>query len=151
MAITPMDIHNKEFSKSFMGFKPDEVDQFLDEVVEDYERLYKDNIELKNKITMLTEQISQFKAMEETLKETLVTAQKTAEEVIANAQKKSELIISQAEEHARKIVEKANNEVVDLQNESFNIKKQVQVYKTKFKMLMESQLELLNDSDFDNI
>ena len=47
MPITPMDIHNKEFSRSFRGYNEDEVDQFLDEIVEEFERLYKENLESK--------------------------------------------------------------------------------------------------------
>ena len=57
--ITPLDIQNKEFKKSFRGYKESEVDQFLDEIIEDYEKLYKENIELKDKILILTDQIKQ--------------------------------------------------------------------------------------------
>ncbi|HOB21135.1 MAG TPA: DivIVA domain-containing protein, partial [Candidatus Atribacteria bacterium] len=58
VALTPMDIHNKEFSKAFRGYNEDEVDQFLDEIVEEFERLYKENIELKDRISALNDQIS---------------------------------------------------------------------------------------------
>ena len=79
--ITPLDIQNKEFKKSFRGYKESEVDQFLDEIIEDYEKLYKENIELKDKILILTEQIKQYNNLEETLKDTLIVAQSTADEV----------------------------------------------------------------------
>ncbi len=148
MAITPMDIHNKEFSKSFRGFNPDEVDQFLDEVVEDYERIYKENLELKDRINVLTEQISQFKLMEATLKETLVTAQRAADETTAAAQKKAEVIVAQAEDQAQRIINKANDEVMQLQNEFVSLQKKAQVYKTKLKSVIQAQLELLDNDDF---
>ena len=72
MALTPMDIHNKEFTRSFRGYDDEEVDRFLDEIIEEFERLYKENIELKERLGMLSDQISNYKTMENTLKETLL-------------------------------------------------------------------------------
>ncbi len=141
MALTPMDIHNKEFNRSFRGYKEDEVDQFLDNVVDDFEKLYKDNIELKDKLNSLAEQINQFRTMEKTLKETLVTAQKTADEVIAVAQQKSELIIQEAEEKARQIKEEAERAVIEANREHFEIKKQIKILKSKIRSLLEAQIE----------
>ena len=82
MALTPMDIHNKEFTRSFRGYDDEEVDRFLDEIIEEFERLYKENIELKERLGMLSDQISNYKTMENTLKETLVTAQRAANDVL---------------------------------------------------------------------
>ena len=57
MALTPMDIHNKEFARSFRGYDDEEVDRFLDEIIEEFERLYKENLELKERLGMLSDQI----------------------------------------------------------------------------------------------
>ncbi|MGI6527236.1 MAG: DivIVA domain-containing protein [Caldicoprobacterales bacterium] len=141
MALTPMDIHNKEFSRSFRGYKEDEVDLFLDNIVDDFEKLYKENIELKDRINSLADQINQFRTMEKTLKETLVTAQKTADEVTAVAQKKSELIIREAEERARKIREDADKDVIEANREQFEIRRQIKILKSKIRSLLESQIE----------
>lgn len=143
MALTPMDIHNKEFTRSFRGYEEDEVDQFLDEIVDEFERMYKENIELRDRLGMLAEQINNYKTMENTLKETLVTAQKTANDVSESAQKKSDLIIREAEGEARKIIEDANQRVVGIKREFDEYKKQMQVFKARFKNLLETQLELL--------
>jgi cell division initiation protein len=144
MSLTPMDIHNKEFSRSFRGYHEDEVDQFLDKIVDEFEKLYKENMELKDRVNALGEQISQYRTMENTLKETLVTAQKTADEVTALAQKKAELIQQEAEEHARRIIDSANNNVVEIQKEYQEAKKQVQIFKSKFRALLEAQMELVS-------
>lgn len=141
MALTPMDIHNKEFNRSFRGYKEDEVDQFLDHIVDDFEKLYKENIGLKDRINGLADQINQFRTMEKTLKETLVTAQKTADDVTAVAQKKSELIIREAEERARKIREDADKDVIEASREQFEIKKQIKILKSKIRSLLETQIE----------
>ncbi|MBE3101798.1 MAG: DivIVA domain-containing protein, partial [Firmicutes bacterium] len=143
MVLTPMEIHNKEFSKGFRGYNEDQVDQFLDKIVEEFEKLYKENIELKEKVAASGDQISQYKTIENTLKETLITAQRTADEVTATAQKKSELILEAADQQARRIVESANGNVLEIQKEYQDTKKQVQIFKSRFKSLLETQMELI--------
>ncbi|MCM8899681.1 DivIVA domain-containing protein [Caldicoprobacter algeriensis] len=143
MPLTPMDIHNKEFSRSFRGYDEDEVDQFLDEVVQDFEKLYKENLELKERIGLLKEQLEYYKSMESTLKETLVTAQKTAEEVTASAHKNAELIIREAEQKAQKIIQDANEQVVKIRMEYEETRKQMQVFKTRFKTLLQEYLKTI--------
>ena len=138
--LTPLDIQNKEFAKSFRGYKETEVDMFLDEIITDYENLYKGNMELKDKISSMTEQIKQYNNLEETLKNTLVVAQGTAEEVTNTAKQKSELIILEAEGKAKRIVEDAHDEVIKIQGEYENLRKEIYIFKTKFKSLIEGQL-----------
>jgi cell division initiation protein len=84
--------------------------------------------------------------MEKTLQNTLVVAQTTAEEVVVNARKKSEVIISEGEEQAKRIVEEANKNVIDVHREYANLTKEVQIFKTRFRTLLESELEVLNVS-----
>lgn len=142
--LTPMEIHNKEFKKSMRGFNEEEVDEFLDKVVADFEKLYRENGELKDKIAVVNERIENYALMEKTLQSTLVVAQTTAEDVVVNARKKAELIIREAEEQAKKIIEGANNSVIDVHREYENVKKEVQIFKTRFKTLLESELEALS-------
>ncbi|QEK11982.1 DivIVA domain-containing protein [Crassaminicella thermophila] len=144
--ITPLEIQNKEFKKVLRGYKESEVDEFLDKIIIDYENLYKENIELKDKITMLNEQIEKFENLEKTLNNTLVFAQSTAEEVTQNAQKQAELIIKEAEAKAAKIIEDANNEVLRIKREYEEGKKQLHIFKTRFKTLLEAQLEAVISS-----
>lgn len=143
MPLTPVDIHNKEFSRSFRGYDEDEVDQFLDLIVEDFEKLYKENFELKERISMLKEQTEYYKSMEATLKDTLVTAQKMADEVEVSAQKKAELIIKEAEQEARNIIENANEQVVKIRLEYEKTRKQIQIFKARFRALMETCLQTI--------
>lgn len=142
--LTPLDISNKEFKKAFRGYKEDEVDEFLDKVIADYERLYKENGELKDRISIDNERIESYASMEKSLQNTLLVAQTTAEEIIANARKKADMIIKEAEEQGKKIIEDSNNSVVKINKEYEELKKEVQVFKTRFKTLLESELEALN-------
>jgi cell division initiation protein len=142
--LTPLDIQNKEFRKGVRGYKESEVDSFLDQVMIDYEKLYKENIELKDKIAMLNDQLKHYNTIEETLQNTLVVAQSTADEVKANARKQSELIIKEAEEAARKIIDEAHKEVEKIQAKYEEIKSEMSVFRTRFKTLLQSQLETLD-------
>ncbi|AOT68433.1 DivIVA domain-containing protein [Geosporobacter ferrireducens] len=153
--ITPLEIQNKEFKKVMRGYKESEVDEFLDRIIVDYEKLYKENIELKDKITLLNEQIERYANLEKTLNNTLIVAQSTAEEVATNAHRKAELIIKEAEDRASKIIEQANQEIMKARREHEEVKKQMQIFRTRFKTLLEAQLEavtttcseIINDDD----
>ncbi|MDK2918308.1 MAG: cell division initiation protein [Candidatus Petromonas sp.] len=144
--ITPLDIQNKEFSKSFRGYNESEVDEFLDKIIESYEKLTSENIELKDKNKLLSEQLDKYNSLEKTLKDTLVVAQSTAEEVAMNANKKAEIIIKEAEDKAKKIIEKANNEVIEINKEYEEVRKEFEIFKTRFKTLLEAQLDSINNS-----
>lgn len=142
--ITPMDIRNKEFKKGFKGYKEDEVDEFLDKVIADYEKIYRENGELKDRVSIDNERIESYNSMEKTLQSTLIIAQTTAEDIVANARKKSEMIIKDAEDQGRRIIEEANSNIIKLSKDYEELKKEVQVFKTRFKTLLESELEALN-------
>lgn len=139
--ITPLDIQNKEFNVGFRGYKMEEVESFLDDLIVDYEKLYKENIELKDKIARVTENLNHYDNIEDTLKNTLVVAQKTAEEVNLNAKQKAEQIIKEAEESSRKIIEKSNTEVINIQRQYEEIKKEINIFKMRFETLLKSQIE----------
>lgn len=144
--ITPLEIQNKEFRRGIRGYKEDEVDEFLDKIIIDYEKLYKENLELKDRLEGMNHQLEQYKEMEESLKKTLIIAQNTAEDVRANAHKESELIIQEADAKAKEIAIKANSEVENIRNEFEDIKNRMQIFKTRFKALLQSQLDSIDET-----
>lgn len=148
MELTPLDIQKKEFSRSFRGLNEDEVKDFLKQVYESYEKLYKENKLYEEKVKDLEEKINYYKNMEETLKETLVIAQKTAEEVKKNAEKEKELIINEAKQQANRILEEANARVVSIKKEHEEAKKQFSIFKTRFKNFLKSQLEVIENEEW---
>ena len=144
--LTPLDIENKKFSKQMMnGYNVDEVDEFLDQITLDYEKLYKENAELKKNNEELTDSMGQNKAVEETLKSTLIMAQSTAEEVKSVAKKEAEQIIKEAETNAKASVASLENEILMKKKELEDVEKQFDVYKAKMESLLISQLELLKE------
>lgn len=148
--MTPMDIRNKEFKKGFRGYNEEEVDLFIDKVVSDYEKLYKENIELKDKLNLINERLDSYSEIEKTLQSTLVVAQKTAEDIISNARKEAEMIIKESEENRKKIIADANQSVIDINREYEELRKQLQIFKTRYKTFLESELNNL-DSFFKEI
>ena len=105
--LTQLDIHNKEFKRGFRGYNEEEVDEFLDRVIKDYEQLYRENIDLKENIERLNTKVDHFKHLENTLHNTLVVAQETAEGVRAAAKKEAELIVKEAQATAQKMIYEA--------------------------------------------
>lgn len=145
--LTPLDIHNKEFKRSFRGYNEDEIDEFLDKVVKDYEQLYRDNLELKENIDRLKSKVEHFQHLENTLHNTLVVAQETAEEVKLNAKKEADLVVKEAKINGQKLIDEATGKVRQRIAEYEELEQQSQVYRTKMRTLILTQLELLKTSD----
>ena len=143
--ITPLDIQNKEFKKSLFGYKTKDVDGYLDYINRDYEELYRENIELKDKIGILTDQIRQYNNLEETLKDTLVIAQTTADEVTSSSRKKAELIVEEAEMDARERIIEANEQVKYIKGEYEYLKNEMSIFKSRYEAFMKAQLGTIQD------
>lgn len=143
--ITPLELEKNEFKKTLGGYSRKSVDAFFARVNEDYEKLYKENIELKDRIALLNEGISQYKAMEDVLKNSMIAAQNAAEEIKRNAQEKAENIVQEAEFLAQKNREFSNQEVIDKKNEMEKVRQEMAVYKSKLESILKSQLELLKE------
>jgi cell division initiation protein len=147
MAITPNEISNKEFKKVFRGYDIDEVDDFLENIVEDYDKLYKENMTLKEKITALNEKIEHYSNMESTLQSTLLLAQSAADQAKENSKREAELIIKEAQETASNIIKKAEQNVSEINKEIEMLKQQFNMFKSSFKALLEAQLEAVDKAD----
>ena len=144
--ITPLDIENKKFAKQMVnGYSVDEVDDFLDDLTVEYEKLFKENADYKNEVTKLKEDMEHYKAIESTLKSTLIMTQTTAEEVKDVAKQQADQIINEAKLNAEKEVDSLNSQILLKQKELEDVQKQFDVYKAKMESLLISQLELLKD------
>ena len=149
--ITPLDIENKKFAKQMMnGYSVEEVDDFLDDLTEEYTKNYKEVSELRNKVEELNNSLEHYKSIESTLQNTLVMAQTTAEDIKNVAQKQADQIVSEAKGTARKRVDALDNEIIAKTKELEDVKKQFDIYKAKMESLLISQLELLKDVNKDD-
>jgi cell division initiation protein len=151
MPLTPLDIHNKEFTKGFRGYDEDEVNEFLDQVIKDYELIIREKKELDERLNDMNERLTHFSNIEETLNKSIVVAQEAAEELKRNAQKEAKLIVREAEKNADRIVNESLSKARKIALEIEDLKKQSKVFRTRFKMLIEAQLDMLNNDDWDHL
>ncbi len=148
--LTPLDIENKKFSKQMVnGYNVEDVDDFLDEVTVEYQRMYKELNDLNSKIEELNAGMARYKTIEGTLQETLIMAQSTAEEVKNVAKQQADQIIKDAEASAKTAVEELNAQITTKKKELEDVKKQFDIYKAKMESLLISQLELLKEVNQD--
>ena len=144
--ITPLDIENKKFAKQIVnGYSVDEVDDFLDDLTVEYEKLFKENSEYKSQVEKLKEDMEHYKSIESTLQSTLVMAQTTAEEIKEVAKQQADQIINEAKTNAQKEVTTLENQIAIRKKELDDVQKQFDVYKAKMESLLISQLELLKE------
>ena len=147
---TPLDIENKKFAKQMMnGYSVEELDEFLDELTLDYEKLYKQANENNTKIAELEENISKYKALESTLNNTLIMAQSTADEIKKVAQQQADQIIRDAQGLAQQKAVELEQQITMKERELDELQKKFDVYKAKMESLLISQLELLKEVNKD--
>ena len=147
---TPLDIENKKFSKQMMnGYSVEEVDNFLDELTADYEKLYKESTESKSKISDLQSNLVKYKNLETTLQNTLVMAQSAADEVKKVAQQQADQIVKEAQGTAKQKVMELEQQITIKTKEFDELKKQFDKKKKKMESLLISQLELIKDINKD--
>ena len=158
--LTPMDIQNKDFKRATIrGYKEDEVEEFLDRVAADYDRLYRENDKLKEQASLNEKEIAQFRRLEKNLQDTLMVAQKTAEEVISSAKKNAEEVKintqkecqnmrEQAQIDARRHMDEANNKLRNINAEYEHILREKNAFLVKIRAALETELavtvQLLN-------
>ena len=147
--LTPLDIENKRFSKTLKGYNVDEVDDFLEQLTVDYEKLYKENADLREQIENSKKDLEHYRNVEHTLQNTLVMAQTTADDIKANAQSRADQIIRDAQSEAKRATETISKEEFEIRKRTEELKRQFGVYKAKMEALLISQLELLQDKDTD--
>lgn len=151
MPLSPLDIHNKVFTRGFRGYVEDEVNEFLDQIIKDYEILLREKKDLEDRVKTMTEQMGHFSTMEDTLQKSIVVAQEAADELRRNSQKESKLILKEAEKNADRIVNEALTKARKVTIEIDELKKQSKVFRNRFKMLVEAQLDLLNTDDWEHL
>ncbi len=147
MPLTVLDIQNKEFKTSIRGYNQDEVDEFLDEVMKDYDAVLRENEELRHNTSGMGEKLEQYRHLEHTLQNTLVVAQTTADEMKQAARKEAELVVREAEARARELIQKAESDVASQYQKLEQLRRETEQFRARVKSLLESQIALLNQAD----
>src|SRR5699024_10878681 len=149
MVLSPLDIHNKEFKRAFKGYQEDEVNEFLEQVMKDFELLIKENRNYEKELKEKNDRISHFEGIEETLNQSILVAQNAAKDIKDNANKESDLIIQEAEKNANRIVNDALSQSREIAGEIEDLKKRAKILRARLKLLIQSQLEMVEHDDWD--
>lgn len=143
MRITPLDIQQKQFPMKFRGFDVEEVYAFLEIIREEMEDLLRDNANLKETIQRMENQIKEFRDMETTLRETLLTAQQMVEDYKTNARKEAELLVKEAELKSDTMLKEAQEKVIKIHEDIVDLKGIRRHFKEELKRMVESHLKMM--------
>ena len=147
MRITPLDIQQKQFPMKFRGFDVEEVYAFLEVIREEMEELLRENANLKENIQRAEVQVREFKDMETTLRETLMTAQQMVEDYKTNARKEAELLIKEAELRADTMIKESHEKVIKIHEDITDMKGIRRHFKEELKRLIENHMTMLQFDD----
>lgn len=143
--LTPQDIENKVFKRSFRGYDIEDVESFLQEIGDSYEKLYKENLVANDRIAMLSDAVRQYKSMEDTLQSALSTAERDGEDVKKNAQTRAEGILKDAQSQAEQLINHSEHEVARVTYQYEQMKRSVEVFRAKVVSLLHAQLDIIKD------
>lgn len=162
MAITALDIKDKQFTTKFRGYNEQEVDEFLDIIIDDYEDLVRDNRELTTRVKELEEKLAYFDEMKESLSQSVILAQETAEKVKASAADESANLINKANFNATRLIEEAKSKASEILRdatdeakrvaiETEELKRQSRVFHQRLLAAVEGQLSLASAPEWEEL
>lgn len=143
MRITPLDIQQKQFPMKFRGFDVEEVFAFLEVIREEMEDLLRENASLKEKAQRTENQIKEYRDMETTLRETLLTAQQLVDDYKTNARKEAELTVKEAELKADTLIREAQERVIKIHEDIVDLKGIRTHFKEELKRMIEGHLKMI--------
>ncbi len=153
MRITPLDVRKQEFKKGMRGYDAEEVQAFLTTVADEYEAVLLDNKQLRERILELDEKIQEYRHMEKTLRDTLMTAERVLAEARDNARKEADLILKDAEMKAQQATENYRRQAAELRREVIDLHKEKEAFLARVKGLAEAQIQFIENhrTDFDEL
>ncbi len=147
----------EKFSRTLRGYNPDEVNRFLDKIINQVETIVNESkqkdlkiaqlekLELENE--SLKQKLAQYERMEATLNKAIVMAQKTSEQIKMAAHDESELLLDEAKKNANRIVNEALLRAEKTEHEANLLRRNINIFKRRVKDIVEAQLEVVNEFD----
>ncbi len=151
MRLTPLDIRKQEFKRTLRGYDPEEVEAFMTMIADEFEMLIREKNQFNDELIRLRTQLKDYQQVETTLRDTLVKAQNTVEESRTNSRREAEIVIHEAELQAEHILKEAKEELQELRNDIHMLKMQKESFAKRLGHLLESQIELLQVLDMDDL
>lgn len=151
LKITPLEIKKQSFKSKIRGFDPAEVESFLEMVADEYEILLGERNHYKEETTKLKTQLKDYQQVEKTLQDTLMNAQETVSQSKENSKREAQIIMREAELKAERILDEAREKLDKMKNELSLIRAQKESFSKRLRHLLESQIELINVLQMDDI
>ncbi|MDW4232528.1 DivIVA domain-containing protein [Staphylococcus saprophyticus] len=149
MPFTPSEIKNKTFTQVKSGFEPKEVEDYLKQLSNEIERLKEDKAQLEKVIEDKETNIQSYKDVHQSVSDALIQAKHAGEETKAAATKEAEATVAKAKAEADKIVNDGVEKARRLSFQTEDMKRQSKIFRSRFRMLVEAQLDLLKSEDWD--
>jgi len=143
------------FNRTLHGYDPEEVNEFLDKVIVQVEKIIeasknkdahiKQMEEQLKEVNSLKEKLARYESMEQTLREAVLMAQRTSEQMKLNTIKESELILGDAKKNANRIVNDALIKAESTEREAAMLRRNINIFKRKLRDQLQAQLEMVDD------
>lgn len=144
--LSPVDIENKVFKKVKLGgYDINDVEDFLEVLIVDYEELYKENSELKQKIETVEQSVEYYKSLEEGITQTIENAHTASQDIKEKAHDEADIYRRELEIEAKENLNKLKEDIRRKEYELEEKQKQMQIYKIKVSSMLEAQLKILNE------
>lgn len=149
--IKPIDIQEKEFTRAVRGYKEEEVNEFLDEITVDLDRLLNELRETKEENSRLVEELERIRNTEGNVVETLQAAKSLMTDIAASAEKRAEILLKNAELDAELMLKNAREESDVIAKENQNIRARYVEFRNRYKKMLENELQRFESSRGDEV
>lgn len=142
--LTPNDISSKRFEKSAFGYKPEEVDEFLTEIMNSYNEMYREKNEAEEKLVVLAEKLEEYRANEDSLKTVLLGAQKLGENIVRDSKAKAEVIVADAENQVKQVFAESESKIIKEKETLVTLQRETAEFKKQLLAMYRQHLEIIS-------
>ena len=142
--LTPNDISSKKFEKSAFGYKPEEVDAFLSEIIGSYNEMYQEKNAAEEKLLVLADKLEEYRANEDSLKTVLLGAQKLGENIVRDSKAKAEVILADAENQVKQVFAESESKIIKEKETLVTLQKETADFKKQLLAMYRQHLELIS-------
>jgi len=143
MRITPLDVRKQEFKRGMRGYDSDEVRAFLTNLADEYEAVLLDNKQLRERVVEQDEKLAEYRNLERTLRDTLMTAERVTQEARDTARKQGELLLQEARQRVEQVLADGRTRLNDLRREALAVHREKEAYLGRFRSLAEAQIQFV--------
>ncbi len=142
--LTPNDISSKKFEKSAFGYKPEDVDNFLSDIIDSYAAVYNEKEDAEKKLEVLAEKLEEYRSNEDSLRTVLMGAQKLGDNIVRDSKAKAEVIISEAENQVRQVFSESEAKILKEKETLSTLQKETADFKKRLLAMYRQHLELIS-------